>query len=379
MKLILDGPQTMLAKSAADFAAQHEPVARLRALRDSGEELGYSADVWNEMVDLGWPGICFSEDAGGLGMGLAELVLVTEALGRALAPEPLVSSLLAGKLLELGGSDSQKRRWLAPMVAGEQRLATAYQERGSRYDAAHVAAEAATTADGWLLTGEKVQVVDGWGADGWLVSARTSGDERDADGVSLFLIPADRTGVSCVRQHRVDSRNVALLRFSGVPLSSSDLVGALGEGHEVLVDAIDLATVALCGEMLGMMAEAYERTLDYLKTREQFGVLIGSFQALKHRAAEMFVEIELSRSVVMAAARALDEGGEDAREHVSNCKARCSDALILVTNEALQMHGGIGMTDEHDIGLFMKRARVAEMTFGDAGHHRQRFARLRGF
>jgi len=177
----------------------------------------------------------------------------------------------------------------------------------------------------------------------------------------------------------VDSRNSAIVRLSDVQVAASAVLGAVGGGLEPLGRAVDRATVAVCGEMLGLMTEAFERTIEYLKSRSQFGVLIGTFQALKHRAAKMFVEIELSRSAVMSAARAIDEGSDDAELQVSNAKARCSDALILVTNEALQMHGGIGMTDEHDIGLFMKRARALEFAFGDAAFHRQRFARLRGF
>ena len=197
--------------------------------------------------------------------------------------------------------------------------------------------------------------------------------------LTLFLVPADRDGADDIRQHRIDSRNAAILELRGVEVGESDVVGSVGEGHEPLEEAIDAATVALCGEMLGGMQEALARTLDYLKEREQFGVRIGSFQALKHRAAKMFIEIELAKSVVMGAARSVDSGADDAKAQVSNAKARCSDAFILVTNEALQMHGGIGMTDEHDIGLFVKRARVCEMTFGDSAHHRQRFATLKGF
>ena len=192
-------------------------------------------------------------------------------------------------------------------------------------------------------------------------------------------MPAGAAGLKVVPQRRVDSRNAAIVRLDGVSVGAGDVLGEIGGGSEALQRAVDRATAALCGEMLGLMTEAFERTIEYLKSRSQFGVLIGTFQALKHRAAKMFIEIELSRSTVMSAARALDAGDGDARLQVSNAKARCSDALILITNEALQMHGGIGMTDEHDIGLFMKRARALEFAFGDAAFHRQRFAELRGF
>jgi alkylation response protein AidB-like acyl-CoA dehydrogenase len=379
MKLVLDPAQQMLAKSAADFMAQSDAIQRLRALRDRDDELGYSPEVWKEMADLGWTAIPFAEEHGGLGLGLAEVVLITEALGRGLAPEPFISAVvLAGGLLA-AGSDEQKAAWLEPTIVGDKRLAAAIQESGSRYALAHVAARAAETSAGWTLAGEKTHVIDGHLADGWIVSARTAGEVTDTDGITLFLVPAGRAGVTTERQARIDSRNAAIVRLDGVEVSQADVIGEVGAGLGLLERAVDRATVALCGEMLGGMGEVFDRTIVYLNEREQFGALIGSFQALQHRAAKMFIERELARSVVMAAARALDEGAPDARVQVSNAKARCTDAYVLITNEGLQMHGGIGMTDEHDVGLFMKRARVAEMTFGDAAFHRNRFAELQGY
>jgi acyl-CoA dehydrogenase len=307
------------------------------------------------------------------------VVLITEALGRALAPEPYLSAVvLAGSLLA-EAQPAQKSAWLAPTIAGEKRLAVAFQEARSRYRLAHVEAKATRDGSGWKISGEKIQVIDGHGADGWIVAARTSGDVGDAEGVTLFLVPAGRAGAASARQWRVDARNAAILRLADVAVDVHDVVGSVGAGLAPLERAVDRATVALCGEMVGGMSEAFDRTVAYLGQREQFGVRIGTFQALKHRAAKLFIERELARSSVMGAARALDAGADDAPLQVSNAKARCSDAYVLVTNEALQMHGGIGMTDEHDIGLFMKRARVAEMTFGDAAFHRDRFARLQGY
>ncbi len=375
--LVLTAPQAMLARTAADLISKHGGVDRQRKLRDDGGELACSPEVWAEMADLGWLGIPFAEDHGGLGMGMAETVLITEAMGRGLAPEPYVSAVvLAGGLLADAGSAAQQAEWLNSLIDGEKRLAPALLEPGGRYRLESLDTRARRNGDGWSLSGEKVQVVGGVGADGFLVPARVGGDE---DGLTLFLAPTGSEGLEVVPQRRVDSRNAAIVRLRGVELGAGDVVGEVGGGLEPLQRAVDRATVALCGEMLGLMTEAFERTIEYLKSRSQFGVLIGTFQALKHRAAKMFIEIELSRSTVMAAARALDAGDADAELQVSNAKARCSDALILVTNEALQMHGGIGMTDEHDIGLFMKRARALEFAFGDAAFHRQRFARLRGF
>jgi alkylation response protein AidB-like acyl-CoA dehydrogenase len=380
VQLVLSEDQELLAKTAADFVAERSPVARVRQLRDARDPDGFSRALWKEMAELGWLGIPFPESVGGAGMGMAELAVVMEALGRRLAPEPILSCvLLAGQALLLGGSEAQKSRWLPPLVAGEKLLALGFQERRSRYDLKRVATRAERAGEGWRLRGEKIQVEGGVSADAFVVSARTAGEEGDAAGITLFLVPKGAAGLGVVPQQRVDSRNAALLTLDGVTAAAGDVVGAPGAGAELLQSVVDRATVGLCAEMLGSMSEAFERTLSYMKQRIQFGVPIGSFQALKHRAAHCFIEIELARSSVMAAARAIDAGDAEAAKLVSLAKARCSDAAVLVGNEAVQMHGGIGMTDEHEIGFYLKRARVAEMTFGDAAFHRDRWARLSGY
>jgi acyl-CoA dehydrogenase len=380
VQLVLTEDQDLLAKTAADFAAERSPVSRMRQLRDSGDPDGFSRKLWKEMAELGWVGIPFPEAFGGAGMGLAELAVVLEALGRKLAPEPFLPCvLLAGQALLLGGSDAQKSRWLTPLVAGDQLLACAFQEPRSRYDLRRVATQAKRDKQGWRLSGQKIQVEGGASADAFVVSARTAGKQSDADGITLFLVPRDAAGLEIVPQHRVDSRNAALIKLDGVAVGEGDVVGTVDAGGDLLESVVDRATVGLCAEMLGSMSEAFERTLSYLKQRIQFGVPIGSFQALKHRAAHCFIEIELARSAVMAAARAVDAGDAEAARLVSLAKARCSDTGVLIGNEAVQLHGGIGMTDEHEIGFYLKRARVAEMTFGDAAFHRDRWARLSGY
>jgi acyl-CoA dehydrogenase len=380
VQLVLTEDQELLAKTAADFAAERSPVSRMRQLRDSNDPDGFSRALWKQMAELGWLGIPFPESFGGAGMGLAELAVVLEALGRKLAPEPVIPCvLLAGQALLIGGSDAQKTRWLPPLVAGEHLLAFGFQERRSSYDLRRVATRAQRAGEGWRLCGEKIQVEGGASADAFVISARTAGGEGDGAGITLFLVPRGAAGLGVVRQHRVDSRNAALLGLDGVLVGAADVVGAVDAGGDLLEAAVDRATVGLCAEMLGSMSEAFERTLTYSKQRIQFGVPIGSFQALKHRAAQCFIEIELARSTVMAAARAVDAGDAEAAQLVALAKARCSDAAVLIGNEAVQMHGGIGMTDEHEIGFYLKRARVAEMTFGDAAFHRDRWARLSGY
>jgi acyl-CoA dehydrogenase len=380
VQLVLTEDQELLAKTAADFVAEKSPVKRMRDLRDAKDPDGFSRALWKEMAELGWVGVPFPEDVGGADMGLAELAVILEPLGRTLAPEPFLSTvLLAGQALLLGGSEAQKAALLPGLTAGDVFLALAYQEQRSRYDVYRVATRAVADGDGWKISGEKVQVLEGSSTDALIVSARTAGEEGDAEGISLFLVPAEAPGLAVTRQHRVDSRGVALVALDGVAVGADAAVGKPGEGGALLERVVDYATVGLCAEMLGSMSEAFERTLQYLKDRKQFGVPIGSFQALKHRAAEMFIEIELARSATMAAARAVDSGDADAPKLVSLAKARCSDAGILVANEAIQMFGGIGMTDEHDIGFYLKRARVAELTFGDAAWHRDRWARLSSY
>jgi acyl-CoA dehydrogenase len=380
MELVLNEEQTMLAQTAKDFIKDNSPITRMRKLRDDGDLLGYSKEMWRKMAELGWTSILFTEEEGGMGLGMAEVILVTEALGRGLAPEPFLSTvILAGQALSRGGSPELKDQWLGGIIEGDKILALGYQEKGGRFDQTRIKTTAKKNEAGYILNGEKTQVMDGFGADAVIVSARTSGAEGDKEGITLFLIPKDSAGMTVTRQWRLDSRNVALVQLKDVHIPETHVVGMEGKGLELLNQVIDLATVALCGEMLGGMNAAFERTLGYLKERVQFDVVIGTFQALKHRAAKMFMESELSRSVVMAAARALDEKAPNKEMLVSTAKARCSDAYILITNEAVQMLGGIGMTDEEDTGFYMKRARAAEMTFGDAAYHRDRFATLKGY
>jgi alkylation response protein AidB-like acyl-CoA dehydrogenase len=379
MQLVLSEDQELLAKTAADFVSEKSPVARMRELRDERDPDGFSRALWKEMAELGWVGIPFPEAHGGAEMGLAELAVVLEALGRNLAPEPFLSTvLLGGQALLQGGSDAQKTEWLPGVASGDKLLALAQQEPKSRFDLHRVATRAERGGDAFVLTGEKIAVLDGASADAIVVVARSDGAETDEAGITLFLVPAGTDGLRVERQWRVDSRQAALVHLDGVRVGADAVIGTEGGGLPLLSQVIDYATVGIAAEMLGSMSEAFERTLAYLKDRLQFGVPIGSFQALKHRAANLFIEVELCRSAVMAAARAVDEGLEEAPRLVSLAKARCSEAGILVANEAIQMHGGIGMTDEHEIGFYLKRARAAELTFGDAAWHRDRWARLAG-
>ena len=377
--LVLTEEQQLLQSTAADFARQSLPVSRLRALRETGD--GFSRDLWREMGNLGWPGMLLPEEYGGLGLGYADAVVVLEELGKALAPEPFLSTvLLAGNAVLLGGSAAQKQEILPRVASGEAVLAFAHHEPRARHRMHHVATRAAAQSDGsFTISGVKDVVLDGAAAERLVVSARTSGANDDRDGISLFLVDPHAPGVTVTRQQLVDHRAAALVSLDGVKVLADAQVGTLGKGADVIDATLDRATVGLCAEMLGGMVRAAEMTFAYLKERKQFGVVIGTFQALKHRAARMFIEIELGRSVVMAAARALDEGSRDAAMLVSVAKARLSEGYVLVASESVQMHGGIGMTDEHDVGFYLKRARAAEILLGDAPYHRDRYAKLQSY
>ncbi len=370
MELVLTEDQEFIQKTAADFVLEKSPVARFRELRDAADATGFSRDLWKEMADLGWAGIPYAEDIGGAGMGFAELVVVLEELGRTLAPEPFLSTvLLAGQALVQSPNEALAKEWLPQICSGDAVLTLAYQEARSRYDLDAIETTATADGSGFKLSGEKIQVLDGHVADALIVSA------RNGDGITLFLVPSSADGLTVTRQTRLDSRNAALVTLDGVSVGPDAIVG----DGALLSATVDRATVGLCAEMLGGMQQAFDLSVEYLKTRSQFDVPIGTFQALKHRAADVFIEIELCKSAVMAAARAIDEGQDDLARLVSVMKAKCSDTYVLAANEGVQFFGGVGMTDEYDIGLYMKRARAAELTFGDAAHHRDRWASLAGY
>jgi alkylation response protein AidB-like acyl-CoA dehydrogenase len=376
MSLVLSSEARMVRDTALDFFRERSPVRALRLLRDTADPDGFSRPLWRSMAELGWTGFLVAEEHGGTGFGLTGLAQVMEAAGRTLAATPLLSTAVLGaSLLSLAGSSEQQETHLPALVAGEQLFALALEE-GPHHAPTRIATAAATDGSGYRLSGRKTFVLDGHVADTLIVVARTAGDRDDRDGISLFLVPSDAPGLVRTRTIMVDSRNAAQIRLESTPAT---LLGPLGGGAAVLDSVLDRARTALAAEMLGSAQEAFDRTVQYLKDRRQFGVPIGSFQALKHRAAQMFCEIETTRSAVLAACSALDAGGSDAAALASLAKAKACDTLYLCGNEGVQMHGGIGMTDEHEIGFFLKRSRVAQATFGDAAFHRDRYAAVLGY
>ena len=379
MALVLSEEQRLLQDTSREFLSNHAPVASLRALRDNRDSKGYSTELWQQMAALGWASIILPQEYGGLDFGFTGLGVIMEETGRTLTASPLLASAVIGaSAILLGGNASQKESLLPAIAAGELTLALALEE-SHHHRPNRIATRAQADGENYIITGSKTFVLDGHSADRLLVVARTDGETRDTRGISLFLVDPDSEGLRRQRTSLMDSRNAANISFDRVRVSREAIVGEPGQGWTVLEPTLDRARVALAAEMLGSALEAFERTVAYLKEREQFGVKIGSFQALQHRAAHMQSRIELCRSVVLQALTAVDETPEQLPLLASLAKTQLNELVKLVSNEAVQMHGGIGVTDELEIGFFLKRARATMQTFGDSGFHKDRYATLCGY
>lgn len=382
MTLVLSEEQQLLKDSAKNFCQQVSPIGNLRKLRDTKDADGFDRKIWAQMIELGWAGMAVPEAYGGFDFGYAGLGVVLEETGRTLVNSPLISTvLLAATAITELGSEEQKQALLPKIVSGELLVALALDEH-TTHSPSHIATTAEAADAGYVLNGVKTFVLDGHVAEKLIVVARTSGDTDSEDGISLFLVDADSEGVKVTRTWMVDSRNAAKLELTKVRVAADALLGQIDCGFKGLDRVLDIARIGLAAEMLGSIQEVFDRILLYLKQREQFGVLIGSFQGLQHRAATMYTEIELCKSVVRAALSALDDPKKsraDIAELASIAKSKLSEVFFLVSNEGIQMHGGIGMTDEFDIGFFIKRARVAQQFLGDASFHRDRYATLNSF
>ncbi len=375
MTFTLTEEQKLLKDSAREFVRDRAPVTRLRKVRDDKRN-GRDDELWKSMAELGWPGIIIPEALGGAGLGYVGLGLVLEETGRTLASSPLLSTAMIGaSALLLGGSDAQKKAHLPAIAEGRMITALAIEE-SAHHNPHRVAAKAAKAGSGYTLNGCKSFVADGHTASLFIVSARTSGNTGDANGITLFLVKGDAAGLSRHELVTVDSRGAADITFTNV---AAEPLGPVDGGAALLDQILDRARIGLAAEMLGQAEAAFEMTSEYIKTRKQFGQVIGGFQALQHRAAKAFTEMELTKSCVRAALDALDRNDPKIAEWASLAKARACETLHLVSNETVQMHGGIGMTDAHDAGLYLKRARVAEALYGGESFHRDRYARLLGF
>jgi len=378
MALVLNEEQQLLKESAEGFLAEKAPVSQLRKLRDDADETGFSKELWTEMSEMGFAGLLVDEEQGGTGFGYVGAGIVAEAMGKTLSASPfMASSVVAASVIKAAGSDAQKEELLPAIAAGEIIVTLAVDET-SRHAPEATALKAEKSGDGYKLSGMKTFVPEGHVADKIIVLARTSGEAGDTEGLSLFLVDRGASGLIVDRTVSADSRNWAKLTFEGVAVSASALVGREDKGFGALDAALDGARIVVAAELLGIAQHCFDETVEYLKERKQFGVPIGSFQALQHRAAELYGEIEVTRSAVLKALQMADAGG-NVSWFASLAKAKASKTAELATNEAIQMHGGIGMTDEFDMGFYIKRARVLQHLYGDFNYHADRFARCSGY
>jgi len=379
MKLVLSEEEQFLKDTAKNFADERSPISHFRSLRDNNDPKLWDKDIWSEMVKLGWPGILIPEEFGGSNFGVTGIGVILQECAKTLTPSPLFATgVLGAYAITQFGNDDQKSNYLPKIVSGEITIALAIDET-SHHEPSKTEMTARKNDSNFILNGKKIFVIDGASADILIVLARTSGVKGDSTGLSLFILNSDTSGIEIKKLDMADSRNYANISFNEVIIDESSLLGDLETAGETVESILDIGRIAMSAEMLGNAESAFEITLDYLKQRKQFGALIGSFQALQHRAAEMFCEIELTKSSVMAAMRAADENSNELQRLSSLSKTMAGETLHLVSNEAIQMHGGIGVTDEYDIGFFLKRARVAEQIFGSAKYHTERYANLSGF
>lgn len=377
-KFVLTEEQQMLKDAAQGLFSEQGPVSQLRKLRDDKDPQGYVTEFWNQAVELGLAGTLIPESHGGSEFGHVGMGQVMEEGGRTLTASPLFASgVLGASALILAGNDQQKEI-LKEIAAGGHLMALAIDETG-RHQPARVATKAEANGNGFVLNGNKTFVVDGHIANTLIVSARTSGGEQDEQGITLFLVDAGAEGVKVERTIVPDGRNYAKVQLSNVAVGADAVLGEQDQGFATLQKLLDIGNAHLAAELLGVASEAFDRGVAYMKERKQFGVYISSFQALQHRAAHLWSELELVKSLVLKAFMALDADDQDASLIASAAKAKASQVAELATNEGVQWHGGMGMTDEFDIGLFMKRARPVQLLLGDARYHADRVARLNGF
>ncbi len=379
MALVLNEEQIMLRDAAKDFLNACAPPSHLRQLRDAGDATGFSPGLWAEMVEMGWSAIIIPEAFGGLDYGCTPLGLLLEECGRTLSPSPLLSTALLGtSTLILSGNETVCARWLPQIAAGEKLLALAFEE-STRHHPEGIATRAEPEGKDYRLNGHKQAVIDGGTADAFIISTRTRSGKNPDAGISLFLLPKDTSGLTLETTELLDTRRSARLTLNNVILSREHLLGPLHGGYLILQAVLDRGRIGMAAEMLGLAQEVFERTMGYLQERKQFGVPIGSFQALQHRAAILYGEIELCKSVVLKALQAIDANSAEVPMLASLAKARCGPTAALASAEGIQMHGGIGMTDEFDIGFFIKRWRALNQQLGDSRYHLDRFAQLRGY
>jgi alkylation response protein AidB-like acyl-CoA dehydrogenase len=379
MALVLSEEQSMLRDSARGLISDKAPVSHLRQLRDSKDATGFSRDLWKTFAEMGFSGLLVPESFGGSGLGCVEAGVVMEEIGRTLMPSPFLSTaVLAASALSRGGSAAQKSEHL-PKISDGTLLAALAIDEGSKHRPLQTRMQAVRSGNGFRLNGAKAFVVDGHTADLLIVAARSSGAAGEREGLTLFLVDPKSKGVETERTAMVDSHNAARIIFDNVEVNADSVLGEVDQGYPLMEGVLNIGRGAVAAEMVGLSEEVFGRTVDYLKERKQFGKRIGEFQALQHRAAQLYIDIEITRAAVLKALQSLDADVESAGAAVAVAKARAGSTATLAVQEGVQMHGGMGMTDQFDIGFFMKRARVCQELFGDSNFHADQLARLKNY
>ena len=379
MALVLSEEQSMLRDSARGLISDKAPVSHLRQLRDNKDPTGFSRDLWKTFAEMGFSGLLVPETFGGSGLGCVEAGVLMEEIGRTLMPSPFLSTaVLAASALSRGGSTAQKSEHL-PKISDGSLLAALAIDEGAKHRPLRTKMQAVRSGNGFRLNGAKAFVVDGHTADLLIVAARTAGAAGEREGLTLFLVDPKNKGIEAERTTMVDSHNAARIKFDDVEVNADSVLGEVDQGYALMEGVLNIGRGAVASEMVGVSEEVFGRTVEYLKERKQFGKRIGEFQALQHRAAQLYIEIEITRAAVLKALQTLDGDFEKAGAAVAVAKARAGSTATLAVQEGVQMHGGMGMTDQFDIGFFMKRARVCEELFGDANYHTEQLARARGY
>ena len=379
MALVLTEEQSMLRDSARGLISDKAPVSHLRSLRDTKDATGFSRELWKAFAEMGFTGLLVPENFGGSGLGCVEAGVVMEEIGRTLMPSPFLgTAVLAASALTRGGSDAQKAAHL-PKIADGSLLAALAVDEGAKHRPLQIKLQAMRSGNGFKLSGAKAFVVDGHTADLLIVAARTGGAAGERDGLTLFLVDPKTRGIAVERTAMVDSHNAARIEFDNVEVNADHVLGEVDQGGALLEGVLNIGRGAVASEMVGLSEEVFGRTVTYLKERKQFGKLIGEFQALQHRAAQLYIDIEITRAAVLKALQTLDGDFDNATAAVAVAKARAGATATLAVQEGVQMHGGMGMTDQFDIGFFMKRARVCQELFGDSNYHADQLARMKSY
>ena len=379
MALVLNEEQSMLRDSARGLISDKAPVSHLRQLRDTKDATGFSRDLWKAFAEMGFSGLLVPESFGGSGLGCVEAGVVMEEIGRSLMPSPfLATAVLSASALSRGGSAAQKSEHL-PRIAGGSLLAALAIDEGTKHRPLQTKMQAVRSGNGFKLNGAKAFVVDGHTADLLIVAARTGGAAGERNGLTLFLVYPKAKGLAIERTVMVDAHNAARIEFSNVEVNADSVIGEVDQGGALLEGVLNIGRGAVASEMVGLSEEVFGRSVTYLKERKQFGKLIGEFQALQHRAAQLYIDIEITRAAVLKALQTLDVDFEHAGAAVAVAKARAGTTATLAVQEGVQMHGGMGMTDQFDIGFFMKRARVCQELFGDSNYHADQLARMKSY